>query len=130
MTGGTRPAIVNKLVELTGWKRLMVLKKANRRQKKSGLRLLIAVRVLRCGLYPKRRIPTINIHSTGKSGPLAEFIVEDIYVSAVKENNIRLIDADGSVPVATEQAKPTSSTTATAKSMTPAKKSPNKVMVY
>lgn len=42
MTGGTRPAIVNKLVEPAG-KRLMVLKKANRWQKKSGLRLLIAV---------------------------------------------------------------------------------------
>ena len=53
----------------------------------------------RCGVYPRKRIPTVNLTPVGQAGPLAQFITEDIYVSGVKPGNI--VMADGSEPVTT-----------------------------
>ena len=37
----------------------------------------------RCGVYPKKGILTVNVLPVGKTGPLAQFITKELYVSAV-----------------------------------------------
>ena len=72
----------------------------------------------RCGVYPRKRIPTINLTPVGQSGPLAQFITEDIYVSGVKDKIVEYADGSASPTQAGATAlSATSTVAATAKPM-------------
>jgi len=57
----------------------------------------IAVAVIDCGgtarvgVYPMKKVLTVDIHATSPAGPLAMFITEELFVSGVKPENITLI---------------------------------------
>lgn len=43
----------------------------------------------RIGVYPRKRIPTVDVYPGEPSGPLAQFITEDIFVSAVSPAQVQ-----------------------------------------
>lgn len=101
--GGAEPEIVEKICNLTGCTAVNGFK-TSVPDEEIFLVIIDCGGTLRCGIYPQKRIPTINVMPVGKSGPLAKFITEDIYVSAVGLNQIEL--ADGSAaPIAAAPAE-------------------------
>lgn len=100
--GGAEPEIVEKIVDLTGCRAVNGFK-TSVAEEEIFMVIIDCGGTLRCGIYPQKRIPTVNVMPVGKSGPLAQFITEDIYVSAVGMNQISLADADAA-PIQEEKA--------------------------
>lgn len=91
--GGAKPPVVDTIKELTGCEIVNGFKTSVPEE-----RIFAAVidcgGTLRCGIYPKKGIPTLNIKPTGKSGPLAQYINETIYVSDVGPKQVSLVEGE------------------------------------
>ena len=93
--GGLEPEPLAKIVSLSG------MEPVNGNQEtcpdeEVALAIIDCGGTLRCGIYPGKGIPTVNIMATGKSGPLAQYITEDIYVSAVTSEEVSLANEEWS----------------------------------
>jgi len=91
ITGGARPEVAVTIAELSGCE-LVDGFTHGVRDAEIACVVINCGGTLRCGIYPQKKIPTVNILMTGKSGPLAMFMKEDIYVSGVKSANIQVIE--------------------------------------
>ncbi len=73
----------------------------------------------RIGVYPRKRIPTIDVYPGAPGGPLAQFITEDLLVSDVGLDEIVLYEGDDA-EIPPEPVTDTSGTAGTAAASAPA----------
>ena len=95
MTGGVHePEPLQKILALSGMEAVNGNKETCP-DEEVALAIIDCGGTLRCGIYPGKGIPTVNILATGKSGPLAKYMTEDLYVSAVTSAQVSAApDAD------------------------------------
>lgn len=102
--GGAEPECLQKIVELTGLTPVNGFK-TNCPEEELALVIIDCGGTLRCGIYPKKGIPTINVMPVGKSGPMAQYITENIYASAVTSKQISLAQGEQAAAGSFEEAQ-------------------------
>lgn len=91
VTGGGIHPVAARIAELTGGEAFDGFKSSAPFEK-------IAVAVIDCGgtarigVYPMKKVKTVDIHATSPAGPLAMFITEELLVSGVKPEQIKLVE--------------------------------------
>lgn len=93
VTGGGIHPLAQKIADLTGATAIDGFKASVPDEKIMAV-VIDCGGTARCGVYPKKKVFTVNITPVGQSGPLAQYIKEDIYVSGVKETNVTLTDEE------------------------------------
>jgi PTS system glucitol/sorbitol-specific IIC component len=103
VTGGKIPELATRLAELTGATVVDGFRNPPLESEMAAV-VIDCGGTARCGVYPRKRIPTINLTPVGQSGPLAQFITEDIYVSGVLPENLSVVEGEAGEPVPVGQA--------------------------
>lgn len=90
VTGGGIHPLAAKIAELTGGKPFDGF-----RSKAAFEEIAVAVidcgGTARVGVYPMKKVPTVDIYPTSPSGPLMRFITEEYFVSGVRADDIEVL---------------------------------------
>jgi len=95
MTGNGIPPLAKKISDITGVPVIDGFQDSVADDKV----LLVVINcggTLRCGIYPKKGIYTLNLNGIGPSGPLEQFITKENYISGVSAETVEV--AEGEIP--------------------------------
>jgi PTS system glucitol/sorbitol-specific IIC component len=104
VTGGEIPKVAHRIAEMTGGTAVEGFRTPPPEEEIAAV-VIDCGGTARAGVYPRKRIPTINLQPVGQAGPLSQFIKEDIYVSGVRERNISPADETETEEAETEEAR-------------------------
>lgn len=100
ITGGGIHPVARKIAELTGTEAIDGFKNSVPEEEMMCV-VIDCGGTARIGVYPMKRIPTVDVMSSSPSGPLAKYVTEDIFVSGVTEKEVAL--SDGGAEASGEQ---------------------------
>lgn len=121
VTGGGIHPVAAKLAEMTGGEAVDGFK-GNAPDDEILVAVVDCGGTARCGVYPKKKIFTVNLMPVGQAGPLAKFITEDLYVSDVNEQCLSYAGEDAVLTSAAKSSSAEEKTANEPKSKAQAKK--------
>lgn len=98
VTGGGIHPVAQRIADLTGGEAFDGFS-SKREFEQLAVAVIDCGGTARVGVYPMKGVMTVDIHATKPSGPLFRFIKEDIFVSGVTVDDIKLVE--GETPPAT-----------------------------
>lgn len=87
ITGGGIHPVAQRIAELTGGEVFDAFKSTVKFDK-MACAVIDCGGTARVGVYPMKGVPTVDVHATSPTGPLAMHIKEENFVSGVKPDNV------------------------------------------
>jgi len=91
VTGGGVHPIAQRIADLSGGKPFDGFK-SNAPFEHIAVAVIDCGGTARVGVYPMKKVPTVDIIGTKPAGPLFRFITADLFVSGVREDDITVVE--------------------------------------
>ena len=91
VTGGGIHPVAQRIADLSGGKPFDGFK-SNAPFEQIAVAVIDCGGTARVGVYPMKKVPTVDVIGTKPSGPLFRFITADLFVSGVREEDITVVE--------------------------------------